>query len=100
MKKIEAIIQPFKLTDVKDALQGIGVDGMTTSEVHVHGRQKGHSQVYREEPHLEGFDAAIYNEVGEAAGGGSIEVAQCSITKKEPIAAGGARARDLVMIVC
>ena len=47
MKKIEAIIQPFKLTDVKDALQGIGIDGMTTSEVHGHGRQKGHSQVYR-----------------------------------------------------
>ena len=47
MKKIEAIIQPFKLTDVKDALQGIGIDGMTTSEVHGHGRQKGHSQIYR-----------------------------------------------------
>jgi nitrogen regulatory protein P-II 1 len=47
MKKIEAIIQPFKLTKVKDALQGIGIDGMTTSEVQGHGRQKGHSQVYR-----------------------------------------------------
>jgi nitrogen regulatory protein P-II 1 len=47
MKKIEAIIQPFKLADVKDALQGIGVDGMTTSEVQGHGRQKGHQQVYR-----------------------------------------------------
>ena len=47
MKKIEAIIQPFKLVEVKDALQGIGIDGMTTSEVHGHGRQKGHSQVYR-----------------------------------------------------
>jgi nitrogen regulatory protein P-II 1 len=47
MKKIEAIIQPFKLTDVKDALHGIGIDGMTTSEVQGHGRQKGHQQVYR-----------------------------------------------------
>jgi nitrogen regulatory protein P-II 1 len=47
MKKIEAIIQPFKLEDVKDALKGIGVDGMTISEVRGHGRQKGHKEVYR-----------------------------------------------------
>src|SRR5947209_11440477 len=47
MKKIEAIIQPFKLDEVKDALQAIGVDGMTISEVRGHGRQKGHSEVYR-----------------------------------------------------
>jgi nitrogen regulatory protein P-II 1 len=47
MKKIEAIIQPHKLTDVKDALQAIGIDGMTTSEVQGHGRQKGHHQTYR-----------------------------------------------------
>jgi nitrogen regulatory protein P-II 1 len=47
MKKIEAIIQPFKLADVRAALEGIGIDGITTSEVHGHGRQKGHSQVYR-----------------------------------------------------
>jgi nitrogen regulatory protein P-II 1 len=47
MKKIEAVIQPFKLDDVKQALMGIGVDGMTISEVRGHGRQKGHKEVYR-----------------------------------------------------
>lgn len=47
MKKIEAIIQPHKLEDVKEALKGIGVDGMTVSEVRGHGRQKGHTEVYR-----------------------------------------------------
>jgi nitrogen regulatory protein P-II 1 len=47
MKKIEAIIQPFKLDEVKDAITSIGVDGMTISEVRGHGRQKGHTDVYR-----------------------------------------------------
>ena len=47
MKKIEAIIQPFKMDEVKDALIGIGVDGITISEVRGHGRQKGHKEVYR-----------------------------------------------------
>ena len=47
MTKIEAIIQPFKLDDVKNALTGIGIDGMTISEVRGHGRQKGHREVYR-----------------------------------------------------
>ncbi len=47
MKKIEAIIQPFKLEDVKEALKNIGIDGMTISEVRGHGRQKGHKEVYR-----------------------------------------------------
>jgi nitrogen regulatory protein P-II 1 len=47
MKKIEAIIQPHKLDEVKDALLGIGVDGMTVSEVRGHGRQKGHTETYR-----------------------------------------------------
>jgi nitrogen regulatory protein P-II 1 len=47
MKKIEAIIQPFKLDEVKDAVTGIGVDGITISEVRGHGRQKGHTEVYR-----------------------------------------------------
>jgi nitrogen regulatory protein P-II 1 len=47
MKKIEAIIQPFKLEDVKEALKGIGIDGMTVSEVRGHGRQKGHKETYR-----------------------------------------------------
>lgn len=47
MKKIEAIIQPFKLEEVREALKGIGVDGMTISDVRGHGRQKGHKEVYR-----------------------------------------------------
>src|SRR5215210_793104 len=47
MKKIEAIIQPFKLDEVKEALKGIGIDGMTITEVRGHGRQKGHKEVYR-----------------------------------------------------
>ena len=47
MKKIEAVIQPFKLDDVKEALKSIGIDGMTITEVRGHGRQKGHKEVYR-----------------------------------------------------
>ncbi len=47
MKKIEAIIQPFKLDDVKEALKNIGIDGMTITDVRGHGRQKGHREVYR-----------------------------------------------------
>jgi nitrogen regulatory protein P-II 1 len=47
MKKIEAIIQPFKLDDVKKALIDLGIEGMTISEVRGHGRQKGHKEVYR-----------------------------------------------------
>jgi nitrogen regulatory protein P-II 1 len=47
MKKVEAIIQPFKFEEVKDALKGMGVDGMTISDVRGHGRQKGHKEVYR-----------------------------------------------------
>ncbi len=47
MKKIEALIQPFKLDEVKQALLDIGVNGMTISEVRGHGRQKGHKEVYR-----------------------------------------------------
>lgn len=47
MRKIEAIIKPFKLDEVKEALDGIGVKGMTISEVKGYGRQKGHKEVYR-----------------------------------------------------
>ena len=47
MKKIEAIIQPFKLDEVKDALSAAGVNAMTILEVHGHGRQKGHTETYR-----------------------------------------------------
>lgn len=47
MKKIEAIIKPFKLEDVKDALTEMGITGMTISEVKGHGRQAGHTELYR-----------------------------------------------------
>ena len=47
MKKIEAIIKPFRLTDVKDALNELGIQGMTVSEVKGFGRQKGHTEIYR-----------------------------------------------------
>jgi len=47
MKKIEAIIKPFKLEEVKDALSEIGVEGMTVTEVKGFGRQKGHTEIYR-----------------------------------------------------
>jgi nitrogen regulatory protein P-II 1 len=52
MKKIEAVIQPFKLEEVKEALKGIGVDGMTVTEVRGHGRQKGHKEVYRGQEYM------------------------------------------------
>ena len=47
LKKIEAIIKPFKVDDVKDALSELGIDGMTITEVKGHGRQKGHTELYR-----------------------------------------------------
>ena len=47
MKRIEAIIQPYKLNEVKEALHGIGVEGMTIAEVRGHGRQMGHTETYR-----------------------------------------------------
>lgn len=47
MKRIEAIIQPFKLDDVREGLKEVGVDGMTIYDVRGHGRQKGHKEVYR-----------------------------------------------------
>src|SRR5512136_1021422 len=47
MKKIEAIIKPFKLNEVKDALHEVGIEGMTVSEVKGFGRQKGHTEIYR-----------------------------------------------------
>jgi len=47
MKKLEAIVKPFKLEEVKDALSEIGIEGMTVSEVKGFGRQKGHTEIYR-----------------------------------------------------
>ena len=55
MKKIEAIIKPFKLEEVKDALSEIGVEGMTVSEVKGFGRQKGKEEIFRGSEHLNDF---------------------------------------------
>jgi len=55
MKKIEAIIKPFKLDDVKQALSEIGLQGMTISEVKGYGRQKGHTEIYRGAEYLVDF---------------------------------------------
>jgi nitrogen regulatory protein PII len=63
MKKIEAIIQPFKLDAVKDALHEVGVTGMTVSEVKGFGRQRGHTEVYRGAEYLIDFLPKIKVEV-------------------------------------
>ena len=55
MKKIEAIIKPFKLEEVKNALADIGVEGMTVSEVKGFGRQKGHTEIYRGSEYIVDF---------------------------------------------
>ncbi|MBI4962693.1 MAG: P-II family nitrogen regulator [Desulfomonile tiedjei] len=55
MKKIEAIIKPFKLDDVKEALGSVGVQGMTVTEVKGFGRQKGHKEIYRGAEYLVDF---------------------------------------------
>ncbi len=55
MKKVEAVIKPFKLDDVKEALSSIGVQGMTVTEVKGFGRQKGHKEIYRGAEYLVDF---------------------------------------------
>ena len=63
MKKIEAIIKPFKLDEVKEALHGIGIQGMTISEVKGFGRQKGHTELYRGAEYVVDFLPKIKLEV-------------------------------------
>jgi nitrogen regulatory protein P-II 1 len=63
MKKIEAIIKPFKLDDVKEALNEIGIQGMTVSEVKGYGRQKGHKEIYRGAEYVVDFIPKIKIEV-------------------------------------
>jgi nitrogen regulatory protein P-II 1 len=63
MKKIEAIIKPFKLDDVKEALNGIGIKGMTISEVKGYGRQKGHKEIYRGAEYVVDFIPKVKMEV-------------------------------------
>ena len=63
MKKIEAIIKPFKLDDVKQALSEVGLQGMTISEVKGYGRQKGHKEIYRGAEYLVDFIPKIKIEI-------------------------------------
>jgi nitrogen regulatory protein PII len=67
MKKIEAILKPFKLDDVKDALNGIGITGMTVSEVKGYGRQKGHTEIYRGAEYIVDFIPKMKIEIVVAA---------------------------------
>jgi len=68
MKKIEAIIKPFKLDDVKDALVAIGIEGMTVTEVKGHGRQKGHTELYRGAEYVVDFLPKVRVEIIVGAG--------------------------------
>ncbi len=63
MKKIEAIIKPFKLDDVKEALNDIGIHGMTVTEVNGYGRQKGHKEIYRGAEYVVDFVPKIKIEI-------------------------------------
>lgn len=67
MKKIEAIIKPFKLDEVKDALNAIGIKGMTVTEVKGYGRQKGHTEIYRGAEYVVDFIPKIKLEIIIAA---------------------------------
>jgi nitrogen regulatory protein PII len=73
MKKIEAIIKPFKLEEVKDALGEIGIEGMTVSEVRGFGRQKGHTEIFRGSEYTVDFlpklklDLVVANQLAQRA---------------------------------
>jgi nitrogen regulatory protein PII len=75
MKKIEAIIKPFKLEDVKEALASLGVEGMTVTEVKGFGRQKGHTEIYRGSEYTVDFLPKIKIEVvlGDAQVSGAVD---------------------------
>src|SRR5881296_1140358 len=75
MKKIEAIIKPFKLEEVKDALGEVGIEGMTVSEVKGFGRQKGHTEIYRGSEYTVDFLPKIKLEVvlGDSMVSGAVE---------------------------
>ena len=82
MKKIEAIIKPFKLNDVKDALTEAGIEGMTTIEVKGFGRQKGHTEIYRGSEYTVDFlpkikiEIVLPDELVEAASAAIIKAAK------------------------
>ncbi|HZL41714.1 MAG TPA: P-II family nitrogen regulator [Verrucomicrobiae bacterium] len=75
MKKIEAIIKPFKLEDVKEAVAALGVEGMTVSEVKGFGRQKGHTEIYRGSEYTVDFLPKLKIEIvlGDALAGPTVE---------------------------
>jgi nitrogen regulatory protein PII len=79
MKKIEAIIKPFKLEEVKDALSEIGIDGMTVTEVKGFGRQKGHTEIYRGSEYTVDFLPKIKVEV--VMDDGAVEGAVAAVIK-------------------
>jgi len=79
MKKIEAIIKPFKLEEVKDALSEIGVEGMTVTEVKGFGRQKGHTEIYRGSEYTVDFLPKIKVEI--VLGSEQVEAAANAIVK-------------------
>jgi nitrogen regulatory protein P-II 1 len=79
MKKIEAIIKPFKLEEVKDALAEVGIEGMTVSEVKGFGRQKGHTEIYRGSEYTVDFLPKIKLEV--VIGNDRLDAAVAAIVK-------------------
>ena len=79
MKKIEAIIKPFKLDDVKAALSEVGIQGMTVTEVKGFGRQKGHTEVYRGAEYVVDFLPKVKVEI--VVGDGQAEAAVSAITQ-------------------
>jgi nitrogen regulatory protein P-II 1 len=99
MKKIEAIVKPFKLDEVKEALQGIGIQGMTVTEVKGFGRQKGHVELYRGAEYdisfipkvkievvvAEGMAEKVISTITEKAKTGKIGDGKIFITKLEDI---------------
>ncbi|HTI68596.1 MAG TPA: P-II family nitrogen regulator [Candidatus Limnocylindria bacterium] len=79
MKKIEAIIKPFKLEEVKDALTNVGIEGLTVTEVKGFGRQKGHTEIYRGSEYTVDFLPKIKIEI--VLGDGLVDSAVSAITQ-------------------
>ena len=81
MRKIEAIIKPFKLDEVKEALHGVGIQGMTVTEVKGFGRQKGHTELYRGAEYVVDFlpkiklEVAVSDELADSAVQAIVEAA-------------------------
>jgi nitrogen regulatory protein P-II 1 len=82
MKKVEAIIKPFKLEEVKEALSGLGIEGMTVTEVKGFGRQKGHTEIYRGSEYTVDFlpkikiEAVMTDSIVEQAVGAIVKAAR------------------------